>query len=57
MELLDQVVSKNHTIGTENLYISAKFVRFGWQHSDRFMLHGVAQEKGEGVTLCLFQKK
>ena len=41
----------------ENLYISAKFVRFGWQHSDRCMFHGVAREKGKGVPSCLFQKK
>ena len=40
--LLDQVVSKNHNIGIDNLYISAKFVRFGWRHPDRFMFHGVA---------------
>ena len=57
MALLDQVVSKNHTIGTDNLYISAKFVRFVWRHPDRFMFHVVAREKGKGVPSCLFQKK
>ena len=29
MALLYQVVSKNHTIGMDNIYISEKFVRFG----------------------------
>ena len=43
MALLDQVVSKNHTIGTDNIYISAKIFRFGWQHPDRFMFHGFAR--------------
>ena len=57
MALLDQVVSKNHTIGMDNLYISANFFWFGWQHPDRFMFHGVAWEKGRGVPSCLFQKK
>ena len=57
MALLDQFESKNHTIGTENLYISVKFVRFGWQHQDRFIFRGVAREKGKGVPSCIFQKK
>ena len=57
MALLDQVVSKNHTVGMDNLYISAKFVRFGWRNPDRFMFHGVAREKGKGVPSRLFQKK
>ena len=42
MALLDQVVRKNHIIGMDNIYISAKCVRFGWRHTDRFMFHGVA---------------
>ena len=41
----------------DNLYIIAKFVRFGWRHPDRFMFHGVAREKGKGVPSCLFKKK
>ena len=49
--------SKNHTIGLDNIYISAKFVRFGWRHPDRFMFHGVAREKFKVVPSCLFQKK
>ena len=57
MEFLDQVMSKNHTIGMENIYISAKFVRFGWRHPDRFMFHRVALKNGKGVLSCLFQKK
>ena len=57
MALLYQVVSKNHTIGMENLYISAKFVIFGWRNPDRFMFHGVARDKGMGVPSCLFKKK
>ena len=57
MALLDQVASKNHTNGMENLYISAKIFIFGWQHPDRFMFHGVAREKGKGVPSCIFQKK
>ena len=57
MALLDQFMSKNHTIGMENIYISAKFVRFGWRHSYHFIFHGVAREKGKGVPSCLFQKK
>ena len=57
MAILDQVVSKNHTIGMDNLYISAKSFRFGWRHPDRFMFHGVARDKGKGVPSCLFQKK
>ena len=51
MALLDQVVSKNHTIGMDNIYISAKFVIFGWRHPDSFMFHGVAREKGKGVEI------
>ena len=54
---LDQVVSKNHTIGKENLCISAKFVRFGCRHPDIFMFHGFAREKGKGVPSCIFQNK
>ena len=57
MALLDQVVSKNHTIGMDNIYISAKIFRFGWRHPDHFMFHGVAQEKGKGVSSCLFKNK
>ena len=57
MALLDQVVSNNHTIGMENLYISAKFVRFGWRHPDLFMFRVVAREKVKGVPSCLFQNK
>ena len=57
MALLDQVVSKNHTIGMDNIYISAKFVRFGLWHPDRFIFHGVAREKGKVVPSCIFQKK
>ena len=57
MALLDQVMSKNHTIGMENIYISAKFVSFGWQHLDRFMFHGFAREKGKGVPSCILKKK
>ena len=49
MALLDQVLIKNHTIGMDNIYISAKIVRFGWRHTDHFMFHGVAREKGKGV--------
>ena len=57
MALLDQFVRNNHTIGMNNLYISAKFVRFGWQHPDRFMLHGFAREKGKSLPSFIFQKK
>ena len=57
MALIDQVVSKTHTIGMDNIYISAVFFRFGWRHPDRFMFHGVAREKGKGVPSFLFQKK
>ena len=57
MALLDQLVSKNHTIGMENLYISAKHFIFGFQHPDHFMFDGVSREKGKHVPSCLFQKK
>ena len=57
MALLDQVVSKNHTIGIDDIYISAKKFIFGWQNPDSFMFHEVSLEKGKGVPSCIFQKK
>ena len=48
---------RSDPIGMDNLYISAKFVIFGWRNPDRFMFHGDAQEKGKGVPLCLFQNR
>ena len=57
MELLDQVVRKNHTIGMENIYTSAKFVRFGWRHPDRLCSIDLHERRARVYHHVSFKRK
>lgn len=41
----------------DNLYISARFVRFAWMSEQKVMISGVARKSGRGLPSCVYQEE
>jgi hypothetical protein len=55
--LFDQLQSKNHVVGLDNLYISARFAREAITGKNHVMVHGVCRKEGRGIPACVLQKE
>ena len=53
--MFDQLKSKYHVCGLDNLYNSVKFCRDAFTGKNKVMVHGVARKHGRGVPNCTIQ--
>mgnify|MGYP003326642903 FL=1 len=57
MALIKQLQTQHHKIYMDNLYISARFVRFAWMSEQKVMISGVARKSGRGLPSCVYQEE
>ena len=57
MWLFDQVKSKHHRCGMDNLYTSVKFFKEAYCHEKKVLCHGVARKSGRGVPTSVLQEE
>jgi len=55
--MFDQLKEKYCTVGLDNLYISARFVREAFVSKSAVMVHGVARKSGRGLPKFVIQEE
>jgi hypothetical protein len=54
--LFDTLPSKNHVIGLDNLFMSAKLAWGAYNGKNQVKIHGVVRRHNRGVPSCVFQE-
>jgi hypothetical protein len=54
--LFDLLPSKNHVIGLDNLFMSAKLCAGAYKGRNQVQIHGVVRKSGRGVPTCVLQE-
>jgi hypothetical protein len=54
--LFDLLPSKNHVIGLDNLFMSAKLCIGAYKGKNQVQIHGVVRRNGRGVPTCVLQE-
>jgi len=57
MALFNALRDKHHCCGMDNLYNSAAFCRYAYNHKNRVLVHGVMQKLGRGIPDCILQEE
>jgi hypothetical protein len=57
MLLFDSLRSRFHRLTFNNLYLSAKFCRAGWNHPNKVMIAGVTGKGGQGLPPPVLQEE
>ena len=57
MSIFDKVTYEYHECGVDNLYMSAKFCRYTYNHPKKIKLHGVTSKSGRGLPSTIIQKE
>lgn len=56
LHLFDLLPSKNHIIGLDNLFMSAKLCAGAYKGKNQVQINGVVQKNGHGIPLCVMQE-
>jgi hypothetical protein len=56
LHLFDLLPSKNHIIGLDNLFMSAKLCIGAYKGKNQVQIHGVVRKNGRGVPSCVLQE-
>jgi len=56
LHLFDLLPSKNHVIGLDNLFMSAKLCAGAYKGKNQVQIHGVVRKTGRGVPTCVLQE-
>ena len=51
------MTDKYHEYDVDNLYISAKFCRYAYNHTKKIKLHGVTRKSGRGLPAYIMQEE
>ena len=57
MFLFDALRDEYHRCGMDNLYNSAAFCRYAYNHKNRVLVHGVTRRWGRGIPNCVLQQE
>ena len=57
LSLFDFFQSKNHRVGCDNLYISARFCKDAYKHPKQVLVHGVCRTYGRGFPQIVIQEE
>jgi len=57
MALFDALRDEHHCCGMDNLYNSAAFCRYAYNHKNRVLVHGVTRKWGRGIPDCVLQEE
>ena len=57
MALFDSLRDEHHCCSMDNLYNSATFCRYSYNHRNRVLVHGVTRKWGRGIPDCVLQEE
>ena len=55
--MFDQLEEKYHNCWFNNLYLSAKFAKPAYKHTNKVQISGPTQKSGQGLPKCVIQEE
>ena len=55
--MFDQLENKFHNCWFDNLYLSARFAKAAWAHSNKVRISGPTRKSGHGLPKCVIQEE
>ena len=55
--MFDQLENKFHNCCFDNLYLSARFAKAAWTHSNKVRISGPTRKRGHGLPKCVIQEE
>ena len=55
--MFDQLENKFHNCWFDNLYLSARFAKAAWTHSNKVRISGPTRKSGRGLPKCVIQEE
>ena len=55
--MFDQLENKFHNCWFDNLYLSARFAKAAWAHSNKVRFSGPTKKSGHGLPKCVIQEE